>query len=124
MNPTPGPWRFEVNLSNKVVELCGGNKPFDVTVMTFARFGMDSAAPCFNADIRDDYNEMKRADSFAVVVPGNEKRAGWFRRIDHPDARLIEAAPTMYEFIRHLSEEGNADAAKIIEAISRLIGPT
>ncbi len=91
---TPGPWRWEVNLKGRTVQLCGGLRPkYDLTVMGFARWGMGSAAPRFI----DARNIMHRCETMAVTVPGREHHADWFRTIDHPDARLIAAAPDLAE---------------------------
>jgi hypothetical protein len=91
---TPGPWRWEVSLKSKNVSLCGGRPPFDQTVMDFVRWGMGGAAPRLI-----DHNRflLRRADEFSVTVPGREHHSAWFRAIDHPDARMIEASPEMYD---------------------------
>lgn len=48
---TPGPWRWEVNLSGTSIRLMGGRPQFDKTVMDFVRWGMSRATPRFNAAI-------------------------------------------------------------------------
>lgn len=97
--PTPGPWRFELNRKSRRVQLCGGKPTYDLTVMDFVRWGMDSAAPRFRTD-RANLNIMKRAEEFGAVVLGREHHADWFQSIDHPDARLIEAAPDLLAAVR------------------------
>lgn len=93
---TPGPWRWEVNLDSKRVELAGGTPRYDVDVLQFVRWGMSGAAPQFREDV-DRMNIMHRADELAVPVKGREHHANWFRTIAHPDAHLIAAAPDLYE---------------------------
>jgi hypothetical protein len=44
---TPGPWRWEVNLTSRVIDLVGGKPTYDMTVMDFVRWGMTSAQPRF-----------------------------------------------------------------------------
>jgi hypothetical protein len=38
---------------------------------------------------------MVRADELAVNIPGEDHHADWNQDIDHPDARLIAAAPDL-----------------------------
>lgn len=95
MQPTPGPWRFEVNEKLKTVQLCGGEARHDLIVMDFVRYGMSGAAPRFNKCIQPDTNIMERAEHFAQTVTGREHHASWFKGIGHPDANLIEQAPAI-----------------------------
>lgn len=90
---TPGPWRWEISESGKQVNLCGGVPKFDLTVMDFVRWGMGGAAPRFRDN--SDMGLMQRSDKFAVKVGGREHHAKWFKDLDHPDARLIAAAPDL-----------------------------
>ena len=89
----PGPWRWEINRKTKRVQLCGGVPRFDLTVMDFVRYGLNSAAPRFQIEHRPNLNIMHRAEEFAVAQPGREHHADWFALIDQPDARFIESAP-------------------------------
>jgi hypothetical protein len=67
---------------------------YDLIVIDFVRWGMSNAAPRFNTERPGSgLNIMERADRFGLIVPGREHHAEWFKAIDHPDARLIEAAP-------------------------------
>ena len=92
---TPGPWDWEVSRSSRQVELCGGKNAHDLTVMSFVRWGMNKAAPVFWFWRGNVSDEPKRADALATPAPGREHHADWFQRIDHPDARLIAAAPDL-----------------------------
>jgi hypothetical protein len=124
---TPGPWRWEVNRKSRQVQLCGGPPhkgygKYDLTVMGFARYGMSSAAPVFWTWQHKNYavGESQRADALAKAVPGREHHANWFAEIDHPDARLIAAAPELLEALRKavtyveltVSEECGEEAAE------------
>lgn len=93
---TPGPWRWELNMTSKVIQLCGGRPTFDKTVMDFARWGMGRAAPRFQSSI-DPHKLMTRAEHFGVEVAGRAHHREWFQGIDQPDANLIAAAPELYE---------------------------
>lgn len=61
-------------------------------VMKFARYGMQGAQPVFRVDGR-----MTKASEIAEPEPGREHHADWHRVINHPDARLIAAAPDLLE---------------------------
>lgn len=98
---TPGPWRFEVNEKAKTVDLCGGRVRHDLTVIDFVRWGMGGAQPRFRDDV-DDLNIMCQVTAFTTPAEGREHHAGWFKIIDHPDARLIESAPELLDSVETL----------------------
>ena len=85
---TPGPWHWVVNPKSHDVELSHGQ--YGRTVMRFIRWGMDSAQPVFNVD-----GVLKRAVDLSVPQVGREHHADWWRVLNHPDARLIAAAPEL-----------------------------
>lgn len=119
---TPGPWRWEVSLTAKEVQLCGGPPnsgfgKFDHTVMDFRRWGMSNAAPVFWS-WDGHLGRPQRADDVAVPVEGREHHANWFRDIDHPNAAFIAAAnPATILSLATLIE---AQAAEI-ETLRRLL---
>lgn len=94
---TPGPWRWELNEKSKQLQLCGGESPFDLTVIDFDRWGMNGAVARFRADVRG-MNIMHHARDFAVIAPGREHHADWFKLLSHPDADLIAASPDLLTF--------------------------
>jgi len=98
MSHTPGPWRWEINVKGYQLQLCGGTPRFDKTVLNFIRWGMGSATARFRTEI----NLMSPANDFAEVVQGREHHAEWFQTINHPDARLIAAAPELLEALNDL----------------------
>jgi hypothetical protein len=92
---TPGPWRWEVNEKGKSVQLCGGVPRYDRTVMDFVRWGMGGATPRFQD--ASDHGLLTKCLKWAKAVIGREHHAHWFKSLDHPDARLIAAAPELLE---------------------------
>jgi hypothetical protein len=92
---TPGPWRWEVSLKSKQISLCGGRPRFDLTVMDFERWGMSGARPRLLSTWSDGLMVMEHAEKFATIVSGREHHCEWFQGLDHPDARLIAAAPDL-----------------------------
>jgi hypothetical protein len=98
MEHTPGPWRWEVSLRARAMQLCGGRPRFDKTVMDFTRWGMSGARIRLMHPQGPDERDlmlMENAETFCRVVPGREHHADWFQTIDHPDAHLIAAAPEL-----------------------------
>ena len=98
---TPGPWRWEVNLHARQIQLCGGARPpYDLTVMSFTRWGMKGAQPEF---VSLDKMRMEPAAAFASLAPGREHHARWFQLLSHPDATLMAAAPELLEQLRAMT---------------------
>lgn len=96
MAHTPGPWRFEAHPRFHSIQLSGGKPMYDKTVMGFQRWGMGGAAPVFRGS---DNFLLKKIDPLLVPCPGREHH-DWYKLIDHPDARLIEAAPDLLETLK------------------------
>jgi len=97
MQHTPGPWRWELNAKHRTINLCGGKNPYDLTVMGFARWGMNGAQPLFLDPTRPEHMVLEPAEKFSEVVPGREHHAHWFKTVNTPDAKLIAAAPDLLE---------------------------
>ena len=95
MGYTPGPWQWELNERGKQVRLCSRS---NMTVMDFVRWGMGGAMPRFLSS----EHLMRKATEYGVIVPGREHHAEWFKTLDHPDARLIAAAPQLAEALRSI----------------------
>lgn len=96
---TPGPWRWELNLSHKRLHLVGGLWPqYDLTIIDFDRWGMRNATISLRDTAHDGMNIMhklhERPDWFAPF-DGRAHHADWCQSVTHPDARLIAAAPDL-----------------------------
>jgi hypothetical protein len=85
---TPGPWCWRISRRSHGVELKTVGRG-GIYVMGFARWGTSSAQPTFNV------GHMVKAVDLAVDIPGQEHNNTWNQTFDHPDARLIAAAPEL-----------------------------
>jgi len=83
---TPGPWEWDLRPGTHSVSLMSRR----FLVMDFVRWGMGSAAPRF----RNEKCLMVRAEALGLPIPGREHHE-WAKRIVHPDAQLIAAAPDL-----------------------------
>jgi hypothetical protein len=66
---------------------------------------------------------LENAPTFGKNVPGRDHHADWFQTIDHPDAHLIAAAPTLFAALdamvdasAALYKAGRLDAATYLQA--------
>lgn len=121
---TPGPWRWELNERQKDVRLVAQHSG-QKYVMAFQRWGTQHAQPIFNTGF------MVPASELSVIVPGREHHADWFKNIDHPDARLIAAAPELldvaisaWQLLRPLIDcpASNLFLEQIRQAITKAVG--
>lgn len=115
---TPGPWQWELNEKNKQITLCGGATRYDLSVMDFTRWGMGGATPRF-LNTNDGFNTLAPAIDYAEIVEGREHHAHWFKTVNHPDAKLIAAAPELLEalqnaanFLKHFPEYSHYASCK------------
>ena len=95
---TRGPWRWEYRANSKNMQLCGGERPFDETVMSFARVGMGGAGPMIRVKSPSGYELLERfvdRPELAVPAPGREHHKEWFQLVSHPDLLLMAAAPEL-----------------------------
>lgn len=87
---TKGPWLWRVGLRPDCeAYLMGGGGNL---VMDFVRRGMQRAIARFNVG-----GIMHRADEIAVPLKGQEHNAAWNSTLTHPDAVLIQEAPTIID---------------------------
>lgn len=98
---TPGPWRWEINRSAKVLHLVGGQpRQYDLTIMDFDRWGMGRAVATLRDTAHDGMNIMHRLPDrpdWIAPFPGRAHHADWCADVVHPDMRLMAAAPDLLE---------------------------
>lgn len=119
---TPGPWRWEVNLRSRQIKLCGGKPMFDLTVMDFVRWGMSGSQPRFLSVARPELMILEKAETFAVPAEGREHHSDWFQVLNHPDAKLITAAPDMYDLLKYfyMNEYCGTHAEEVENLLNRI----
>jgi hypothetical protein len=123
---TPGPWRWEINPKSRIIQLCGGKPKYDLTVLGFTRWGMNSAQPVVMAD-KNGIELLCNAENFKKVEPGREHHRDWFQLLDHPDLNLIAAAPDLLVALRDaceyfLSANGSKPPQEWLTAIAKAEG--
>lgn len=125
---TPGPWFWYVNLATKSFSLRAAVHPFGSIVMDFQRYGMQGAQPRFI-----DNHIMRPATELTVVDPKREHHKDWHQLLEHPDARLIAAAPDLLAACRQIlvaveqspiSEEMPVNLQLLRNAIAKATIPT
>lgn len=103
---TPGPWRWEINRSSKVLHLVGGQPhQYDLTIMDFDRWGMSRAVATLRDTAEDGMNIMHRLcdrPDWIAPFPGRAHHADWCADVTHPDMRLMAAAPDLLGALRAL----------------------
>lgn len=102
LSHTAGPWRWEFNAKDKEVHLVGGRPQYDLTIMDFTRWGMGGAGIRLRDVRHNGLNVMEKLHErpdWVAPFFGREHHADWRAAVTHPDMRLIEAAPELYELV-------------------------
>ena len=128
-NHTPGPWRWELNRTHKVLHLVGGRPQYDLTIMDFDRWGMNRAIATLRDTAEGGMNIMHRLiDRPDWIAPflGRAHHADWCADVTHPDMRLMAAAPDLLAALqlaeRVISNAGCPVDSSITRAISKATG--
>lgn len=87
---TPGPWDWFVRRTGEVY--LATPRMGHLIVMDFVRFGMQSAQPRFAVWKGDERENMG-----GIMVPAVQLPGAGMSISDHPDARLMKAAPALLE---------------------------
>jgi hypothetical protein len=99
---TPGPWKWTQRLGSKETNLVHPHNGW-LIVMDFVRLGMTSAQPRFAV-----WEGEERGNMGGVMVKASEMEVH-----EHPDARLIAAAPDLLAACKALVEHLAADLAAL-----------
>ena len=116
---TPGPWRWFINTKIKQVYLATPDRG-RLIVMNLERWGMQDAKPRF----RDDKRCVMVPLEDLITVDHNSNAV----EIDHPDARLMAAAPDLlkackYAFdLLHWEDLDSIAGAYLQQAIAKAEG--
>lgn len=125
----PGPWRWFGDTRNRNIYLATQRRG-RIFVMSFERWGMRGATPTFQVNgCMEPASELARFEVGDRSILGHEeakKSPSVYRMdiasIDHPDARLIEAAPELRTLLARALEGGIDDTlrAEAIEVLRRI----
>ncbi len=103
MKHTPGPWRWEINETSKIVRLVGGKRMFDLTIIQPTKWGMGGYTMLVRDTAPAGMNIMhKLHERRDWINPffGRDHHASWCSGVKHPDMQLIEAAPDLLEALK------------------------
>lgn len=102
---TRAPWRWYANVRQRRVELRTPDRGC-LTVMDFTRWGMQFAQPMFRVCLagQEDPNAYMGGRLCPVAELETHPDHNGDGTIDHPDARLIEAAPALRDEVERLRE--------------------
>ena len=103
MKYTPGPWRWEINETSKIVHLVGGKPMFDLTIIQPERWGKCSSTLMVRDTAHYGMNLMHKIHERRDWINpffGRDHHASWCSGVKHPDMQLIEAAPDLLEALK------------------------
>lgn len=95
---TPGPWVWRGNVDSQALRLSTESGPWRYTVMDFARWGMQNAAPRFREDgvmVRADERVMFEVNHTATKRTDRGVYRGDIIDVRHTDARFIACSRTI-----------------------------
>lgn len=117
MNYTKGPWRWFANRKSGQVHLATEGRG-RVFVMSFFRKGLNGAQPAFQQHKEGCLGECRGCGELVPVFNAGyrEDHNGEIEIADHPDARLIAAAPMLYEALKSLVDTREDFQQKALDA--------